>query len=59
MTLFPIILMLIVRIILLYYENINMNASESLQTSYDHYKCVPIDQNGLRTVSEYVANMRL
>ena len=36
-----------------------MNASESLQTSNDHYKCVAIDQNGLRTASEYVANMRL
>ena len=55
----PIILILVVRIISLYYENINTNASESLQTSYDHYKCVVIDQNGLRTASEYVANMRL
>ena len=55
---FPIILILIVRIISLYHENINMNASESLQTSYDHYKCVAIHQNGLRTTFEYVANMR-
>ena len=39
-SLFPIILILIVRIISLNYENINMNASKSLQTSHDHYKCV-------------------
>ena len=58
-SLFPIILILIVRILALYYENINTNASEALQTSYDYYKCVAIDQNGLRTASEYVANMRL
>ena len=42
-SLFPIILILIVRILSLYYENINTNASESFQTSYDHYKCVAID----------------
>ena len=53
----PIILILIVRILSLSYENINTNASESLQTSYDQYKCVAIDQNGLRISSEYVANM--
>ena len=58
-SLFPIILILIVRILSLYYENNNTNASESLQTSYDHYKCIAIGQNGLRTASEYVANMRL
>ena len=58
-SLFPIILILIVRILSLYYENINTNASEYLQTSYDHYKCVVIDQNGLRTTSVHVANMRL
>ena len=46
--LFPIIMLLIVRILSLYYENINTNASESLQTSYDHNKCVAIDKNGLR-----------
>ena len=57
-SLFPIILILTVRILSLYYENINANASEALQTSYDHYKCVAIDQKGLRTASEYVANMR-
>ena len=44
----PIILLLSVRILSLYYENINMNASESLQTSYYQYKCVAIDKNGLR-----------
>ena len=43
----------------LYYGNINTNGSESLQTSYDHYKYVAIGQNGLRIASEYVANMRL
>ena len=58
-SLFPITLILIVRILSLYYENINTNASEALQTSYDHYTCVAVDQNGLRTASEYVANMRL
>ena len=58
-SLFPIILILIVHILSLYYENIKTNASESLQSSYDHYKCVAIDQNGLRTASEYVSNMRL
>ena len=58
-SLFSIVLILIVRILSLYYENINTNASESLQTSYDHYKCVAIDQNDLRTAFEYVANMRL
>ena len=50
-SLFPIILILTVRILSLYYENINTNASESLQTSHVHYKCVAIDQNGLRTAS--------
>ena len=58
-SLFSIILILSVRILSLYYENINTNASETLQTSYDQYKCVAIDQNGLRTASEYVVNMRL
>ena len=51
-SLFPIILIRIVRIISLYFENINKNASLSLQTSYDHYKSDAIDQNGLRTASE-------
>ena len=54
-SLFPIILILIVRILSLYNENDNTNASDS---SYDHHKCVAIDQNGLRTDSKYVANMR-
>ena len=58
-SLFPIILILIVRILSLYYENINTNASEALQSSYDNYKCVFIEQSGLRTASLYVANMRL
>ena len=50
-SLFPIILTHFVRILSLYYENINTDAIESLQTSYDHYKCVAVDQNGLRTAS--------
>ena len=58
-SLFPIMLILTVRILTLSYENINKNASESLQTPYDHYKCVAVDQNCLRTASKYVVNMRL
>ena len=58
-SLFLIILILIVCILSLYNVNINTHASESLQTSYDHYKCVAIDQNGLRTASKYVSNMCL
>ena len=50
-SLFPIILTLFVHILSLYYGNINTDAIESLQTSYDHYKCVAVDQNGLRTAS--------
>ena len=56
-SLFPIILIHIVRILSLSYENINTNANESLHCTnvkYVHYKCVAIDQNGLRP-----ANMRL
>ena len=52
---FPIILLLIVRILSLYFENINTNGSETLQTSCDHYKCVAIDLKWLATASEYVA----
>ena len=47
-SLFPIILILIVRILSFYYENINTNASESLQRSYDHYKCIVINKYGLQ-----------
>ena len=31
-----------------FYENVNTNASESLQTSYDHYKCLANNKNSLR-----------
>ena len=31
-----------------YYENVTTNTIESLQPSYDHYKCVAIDKNDLR-----------
>ena len=41
-----------------------MNASESLQMSYDHYKCLANNKNGLRLNTnivahgnKYVANM--
>ena len=37
-------ILLIVRIPPLFYTN----ASESLQTSYDHYKCIVINKNGLQ-----------
>ena len=47
-SLFLILMLFIVRILSLYYENINTNASESLQTSYGHYKCVAIDKNVVR-----------
>ena len=33
------------------YENVNTNASESLQTSYDHYKYLASNKNGLRLVT--------
>ena len=34
-----------------------MNASESLQTSYDHYKCLTNNKNGLIEIGyKYVAN---
>ena len=34
-----------------YSSNVNTNASESLQTSYDHYKCLANNKNGLRLVT--------
>ena len=34
-----------------FYGNANTNASESLQTSYDHYKCLTNNKNGLRLVT--------
>ena len=40
----------------LYYGNVNTNASESLQTSYDHNKCPDVNENGLRLLRN-AANM--
>ena len=40
---YPIQILLIVRIPPLFYTN----ARQSLQTSYDHYKCIVINKNGL------------
>ena len=37
--------------------NVNTNASESLQTSYEHYKCLANNKNGLPIGFKYVANM--
>ena len=31
--------------------NVNTNASESLQMSYNHYKCLAINKNGLRLLT--------
>ena len=56
---FSIILLLIVRILSLYFKNINTNGSESLQTSCDHYKCVAIDKNGLRLLPNMLQKLRL
>ena len=30
-----------------FYRNVNTNASESLQMSYNHYKCLANNKNGL------------
>ena len=43
-----------------FYGNVNTNARESLQTSYDHYKCLTNNKNGLRLVTnmlQMVTNM--
>ena len=60
-SLFPIILILIVRILSLYYENINTNASESLQRLTIATNSLPLIRMAckLHCTSEYVANMRL
>ena len=36
-----------------FYENVKLNARESLQTSYDHYKCLANKKKGL----QFVTNM--
>ena len=43
-----------------FYEKVNTNASESLQMSYDQYKCLANNKNGLRLVTnmlQMVANI--
>ena len=42
---------LIVHIRPAFYGNVNMNARESLQMPYDHYKCLAINKNGLRLLT--------
>ena len=56
-SLFSIKFVLIVHIRPAFYGNVNTNASESLQMSYDHYKCLAKNKNGLRMVTNCVANM--
>ena len=51
MSLFSFNFVLIVHIRPAFYGNVNKNASESLQTSYDHYKCLANNKNGLRLVT--------
>ena len=36
----------------LLYRNVNTNTSESLQMSYNHYKCLANNKNGLRFVTD-------
>ena len=63
-SLFSFKFILIVHIHPEFYENVNTNASESLQTSYDHYKYLANNKNDFRLVTnmlrmekKYVANM--
>ena len=51
MSLFSFKHVLIVHIRHEFYENVNTNASTSLQTSYDHYKCIANNKNDLRLVT--------
>ena len=64
MSLLPFKFVFIVHIRPEFYENVNTNASESLQTSYELYKYLANNKNGLRLVTnmlpngyKYVANM--
>ena len=50
-SLFSIKCVLIVHIRPAFHGNVNTNASESLQMSYDHYKCLANNNNGLRLVT--------
>ena len=51
MSLFSIKFVLFVHICPALYGNVNSNASESLQMSYNHYKCLANNKNGLRLVT--------
>ena len=51
MSLFSFKFVLIVHIRPEFYANLNTNASESIQTSYDRYKCLANNKNGLRMVT--------
>ena len=46
MSLFSFKFVIIVHIRPELYKNVNTNASESLQASYDHYKCLANNKNG-------------
>ena len=52
MSLFSFNFVLIVHIRPAFYGNVNTNASESLKTSYDHYKCLANNKNDLRLVTK-------
>ena len=58
MSLFSIKFVLIVHIGPAFYGNVNTNASESLQMSYDHYKCLANNKNGLRLVTNMLRTVR-
>ena len=47
MSLFSIKSVLFVHICPAFYGNVNTNASESLQMSYKHYKCIAYNKSGL------------
>ena len=51
MSLFSIKFVLFVHVCPAFYENVNTNASESLQMSYNHYQCLAYNKNGLRLVT--------
>ena len=51
MSLFSIKFVLIVHIRPAFYGNVNTNDSESLQMSYDHYKCLANNKDGFRLVT--------
>ena len=65
MSLYSIKFVLFVHICPAVYGNVNANASESLQMSYNHYKCLAYNKNiwlviGYKYVAngyKYVANM--